>query len=189
MTESASPFARYRAKQRIAHRIARGWDAERAASTPALPRGRPPSGLAIVDRDTPYAGDVAAQLMVDAFPDGAPLEAIAEALGCSREGARIVLHAAVRSFRSACLGVLTERDLVEALARPGSGDDDAWDHSSRYGTGPARGAHARAEDRRVGRGPQSRAVIELFVAVRRAERQAMRTALRLAHVDDDVGEP
>lgn len=115
-----SPFAAYRAKQRVAQRISRhGWDPERAASTPALPRGRPLTGGGIIDSHTRYADDIAAQLFVATFPEGASQESIAEAMGMSRENARLVLDRALERFRAACRLVgITEDDFARRDARP-----------------------------------------------------------------------
>lgn len=54
----------------------------------------------LIDRDTPYRDDVACQLFVSAFPDGATLEAISEALGVSRERVRQIERDAFRKLRA-----------------------------------------------------------------------------------------
>jgi hypothetical protein len=56
----------------------------------------------LVDRTTPYAEDVAAQLFVATFPgpEGATLEAVAIAMGISRERVRQIEEKALRKLRA-----------------------------------------------------------------------------------------
>ena len=55
--------------------------------------------VVLVDRVTPYEEDVAAQLFVAAFPGGATLEAVALAMGISRERVRQIEERALTSVR------------------------------------------------------------------------------------------
>jgi DNA-directed RNA polymerase sigma subunit (sigma70/sigma32) len=54
----------------------------------------------LVDRITPYEEDLAARLFVRTFYDGAPLEAIGEAMGISRERVRQIQDEALARLLS-----------------------------------------------------------------------------------------
>lgn len=66
-------------------------------------------GEVLVDRTTPYEEDLAARLFVRTFHDGAPLEAIGEAMGISRERVRQIQDEALAKLLIAHgAGILSE---------------------------------------------------------------------------------
>jgi DNA-directed RNA polymerase sigma subunit (sigma70/sigma32) len=69
------------------------------------------NGEVLVDRTTPYEQDTAARLFVLHFAEGAPLEAIGEAMGISRERVRQIVDEAIAKLRRSGL------DLSELAAR------------------------------------------------------------------------
>lgn len=72
----------------------------------------------------PYSEDIAAQLFVATFPDGATLEQIGEAFGVTRERIRQVEVDALETLRNrAAAHGLDERDLAAALASRGAAND------------------------------------------------------------------
>lgn len=85
-------------------------------------------GGALIDKDTPYEEDVACQLFVATFRGGATLDAIAMALGVSRERVRQIQNEAVKKLRAA--GVLSfglEAGEMRGGARRHDGPDEEQD--------------------------------------------------------------
>lgn len=126
----------------------------------ARPRiGRPPT-RATAAYTSRYADDVGAQRLVELHPDGVPYEVIAEHLGLSREGARLICEAALRALapRLALAGI-DAGDLAGMLAS--RREESLPDHTG--GKPSKRMAEAReaAEWARVGTGPQAPSVLAL----------------------------
>lgn len=120
--------------------------------------GRPQKG----DVVTRYADDAGAQRLVALHPDGVPLELIGEHLGLSRESARLIAEAALRSLapRLALAGI-DAADFAGMLAAR-HGERHEPDHG---GFGDQR-AHARERREalaweRIGTGAQSPVVLAL----------------------------
>lgn len=78
---------------------------------------RKASGLILIDKTTRYENDVACQLFVSVFAGGATLEAIAEAIGVSRERVRQIEEEAIRKLRAAGLSAF-DLEPGELAARP-----------------------------------------------------------------------
>lgn len=73
---------------------------------------------ALVDSVTPYAEDVACQMLVSAHPDGLTLEEIGGAMGFTRQRAEQVEAAAIAKFAKRCeLAGITREDFVALVAR------------------------------------------------------------------------
>lgn len=73
---------------------------------------------ALVDAATPYADDIACQLIVSAYPDGLTLAEVGEAMGFTRERARQIEANAVEQFAKRCaLAGITREDVEAMLAR------------------------------------------------------------------------
>jgi hypothetical protein len=71
---------------------------------------------ALIDAITPYASDVAAQLFVAHFGDGATLEDIGDALGVTRERVRQIEQVALRHLRArAKLAGISREDIAAIL--------------------------------------------------------------------------
>lgn len=71
--------------------------ANRETQTCLAHRYQRTSGV-LVDKHTPYEEDTACQMFVAAFPGGATLDAIAEAIGVSRERVRQIQSGATRKL-------------------------------------------------------------------------------------------
>ena len=76
--------------------------------------------MPIVDRDTPYEQDVACQLFVATFAQGATLDSIADAIGVSRERVRQIETEALRKLHTA-----SGADWGGMIASREDGDEDA----------------------------------------------------------------
>lgn len=76
----------------------------------------------LVDKDTPYRRDVAAQLFVAIFKGGATLDSIAEALGVSRERVRQIEGDAIAKLRERGLKIF-DVDLTDPEERWGTQAD------------------------------------------------------------------
>lgn len=128
-----------------------------------------PTG-AVVDATTRYEADVAAQLFVDAFPDGASTRVVGLALGVSRESVRLVEAVALEKLRR----VMAARgwdaaDLLRWLGR--GGVDDSRFPTTIDGGGGTRGGVRRpdhVEPTPDGGGPSVR---EVEAALDRVERR------------------
>ena len=134
------------------------------AAAAASRRGRPRRGE--LDLTTRFADDPGARAVVEAHPEGAPLEAIAAHLGISREGARLIEQSSLVRFARRCeLAGITAADLAAVLAR-GQPDDEYPDHGldgkASTSTSAARDALACS---RVGSGPQSPEVLALIAGL------------------------
>jgi DNA-directed RNA polymerase sigma subunit (sigma70/sigma32) len=68
------------------------------------------AGDVLVDRTTPYEQDVAARLFVRHFSEGAPLEAIGEAMGISRERVRQIVDEALGKLRRGGSAIIAALD-------------------------------------------------------------------------------
>jgi hypothetical protein len=76
---------------------------------------------ALVDSHTRYADDVAAQLFVAAYPDGATLEEVGDAFGVTKERIRQIENGALRHLESRLRLVgITAEDFMEVLMRRGA---------------------------------------------------------------------
>ena len=106
-------------RRTVSYRLAQGWGAERAVTTPSgatYEAARERAG-AIVDGTTRYADDIAAQLCVAAFPGGMELEEIGEAMGMSRQRVQQIEAQALESLRRRLrLAGVRAEDLGEAIA-------------------------------------------------------------------------
>lgn len=99
------------------------WPGDTAITTRPC-RGMPPTCLArrsnetpLVDRETRYVDDIAAQLFVATYPDGCGLGEIGDAFGFTRERARQIESEALHSFRARCaLMGINGADLAHSLA-------------------------------------------------------------------------
>ena len=95
-----------------------------------------PTGSSVVHPSSRYAIDVAAQLFVAAFPDGAAHTDIGAALGCSRERVRQIERGALRSlFKRLPLAGVRAEDVVAHLASK-HGDPNTMPTSSSHDIEP-----------------------------------------------------
>lgn len=85
---------------------------------------------AVIDDDTRYEHDAAAQLVVARHPDGATLELVGALMGVTRQRAEQLEAQALRHFAARCRLIgITPEDVREYLARKSGGSWTAWSAS------------------------------------------------------------
>lgn len=143
-------------------------------------RGRPTVGAGVVDWRTGYAEDFAARVFVREHPHGADPHVIAAALGVSRESVRLTIRDALLRVERELRAVgIDGEDLADVMAR--RDDSVAWSQAPRVSRARI-DKEDRAQDRRIGRGPQSPDVIRWFRGLVDAEKRAQRA---IAAMEED----